>query len=305
MSRPSLVVGASGQVGGALYRQLRARGRDVVGTGRTRAGGDLRPLEIAEPSQVEALVEHVRPGVIYAPVALAAVDYCEAHPDEAYRFNVAPFLHLGPLARRLDTLVVYYSTDYVFDGVRGHYREDDPISPTSVYGRTKAEGEAALRDSGARHLILRTAVVYGWDHSSVNFAMQVWQRLGQGERMRVPNDQVGNPTLVDFLADASIRLVDMGAEGIVNTVGRDAVPRSELAFRLADLFGFGRDLIEPVPTAALNQPARRPLNAQLVTDRIAALLGEPAIGLDEALARLRRQWQAETNGQPTRTGASA
>jgi dTDP-4-dehydrorhamnose reductase len=155
-----------------------------------------------------------------------------------------------------------------------------------------------VREALADHLILRTTVVYRWDRTSVNFAMQVWKRLSAGEPMPVPSDQLGNPTLADFLVEGTLDLVDRDARGIVNVVGRDRVPRSEFAIRLARALKLDEGLIEPASTEVLMQRfpsmvAPRPLNAGLRTERLRALTGNPAIGLDDAIARFVARKEAE------------
>ena len=122
--------------------------------------------------------------------------------------------------------------------------------------------------------------------------MQVWKRLSAGESMRVPSDQWSNPTLADFLADASVRLVEQDVRGVVNVVGRDRVPRTEFGARLARRLGLDPTLIEPITTAQLEQRAPRPLNAGLRTDRLTELLGAPPIDLDEAMNQFVRRKEA-------------
>ncbi len=288
----ALVIGASGQVGGALLRLLGERGEPVVGTYRSRPMPGLEPLDVTDADAVRELVERSRPQIIYLPAALTAVDYCETHPDEAWRSNVEAPASVARAAAAARAKLVFYSTEYVFDGRAGPYSEDDPINPLGAYARSKAEGERAVQAASSDVLIVRTTVVYGWDPNSVNFAMQVWNRLSAGEAMRVPSDQISNPTLIDFLTEATVQLVDHDVRGIVNVVGRDRVPRSEFAVRLARALGLDERLIEPISTAELQQLAPRPLNAGLRTEKLAGLLGHPAIALDDAIARFAAQQRA-------------
>jgi dTDP-4-dehydrorhamnose reductase len=223
---------------------------------------------------------------VFLTAALTAVDYCEDHEDEARAINVEGAQAAAEVSRDIGARLVYYSTEYVFDGVAGPYSEDDVIQPQGAYARSKADGEAAVRAILADHLILRTTVVFGWDRASKNFAMQVWERLSAGEQMRVPCDQIGNPTLADFLAETSVELIERGVAGeTVNIVGRDRVPRTDYAVRLARRLDLDADLIEPITTAELRQRAPRPLNAGLKTDKLASIVGRPAISLDAALDR--------------------
>jgi dTDP-4-dehydrorhamnose reductase len=286
----ALVIGAPGQVGGALMRALATRGHQARGTYHTRPVVGMAQLDVADSAAVHELLEAERPEVVFLTGALTAVDYCEDHPEEAHQTNVEGPRSAARAARQVGATLVHYSTEYVFDGEHGPYGEDDPISPLGVYARSKADGEQAVRDELPAHLILRTTVVFNWDPDSKNFAMQVWQRLSNGEVMRVPSDQVGNPTLADFLAEASVELVEQGVRGeTVNVVGRDRVPRTEFAVRLARRLGLDPNLIQPITTPELQQRASRPLNAGLKTDKLAALLGRPALSLDEALDHFVRK----------------
>jgi dTDP-4-dehydrorhamnose reductase len=282
----ALVIGASGLVGGALLRALASGEHELVGTYRGRPGPGLVRLDVSDATAVRGLVSQVHPDVVFLTAALTAVDYCEDHEDEARAINVEGAQAAAEVSRDIGARLVYYSTEYVFDGVAGPYSEDDVIQPQGAYARSKADGEAAVRAILADHLILRTTVVFGWDRASKNFAMQVWERLSAGEQMRVPCDQIGNPTLADFLAETSVELIERGVAGeTVNIVGRDRVPRTDYAVRLARRLGLDADLIEPIPTAELRQRAPRPLNAGLKTDKLASIVGRPAISLDAALDR--------------------
>jgi dTDP-4-dehydrorhamnose reductase len=286
----ALVIGAPGQVGKALTHALQARGHETLGTYRTRPLPGMRKLDVSSDEEVRTVIAETRPELVFLTAALTAVDYCEDHPDEAYCSNVEGPRSVARAAANVGATLIHFSTEYVFDGTAGPYAETDPISPQGVYAQSKAEGEQAVREALDRHLILRTTVVFNWDADSRNFAMQVWERLSKGERMRVPSDQVGNPTLAEFLAEASVELVERGIRGeTVNVVGRDRVPRTEFAIGLADRLGLDASLIDPVTTAELQQVAPRPLDAGLRTDKLASLLGRPAPTLDESIARFLSQ----------------
>jgi dTDP-4-dehydrorhamnose reductase len=229
----ALIIGSSGLVGGALLRLLQAQGVGTLGTYRQHSGPGLTHLDVTDEASVRALLFEHRPDVVFLMAALTAVDYCETHEEEARRINVGGARAVAQAAADVGAKLVFYSTEYVFDGTAGPYSEQDPICPQSVYARTKADAEQLIRDTVQDHLVLRTTVAFGWDPGSMNFAMQVYRRLSNGEEMRVPCDQVGNPTLVEYLAEASWRLVEVGARGTVNVVGLDRVPRSEFGQRLA------------------------------------------------------------------------
>jgi CDP-6-deoxy-D-xylo-4-hexulose-3-dehydrase len=294
--RKALVIGASGLVGGALVRALERSGVEIVAAGHSRAASGILALDVRDARAVEQALASVEPDVVFLAVNVpGGVDRCEEHPDEAHAVNVEGTKHVAASAAKHGARLVYYSTDYVFDGKSGPYSEDDAPGPVSVYGRTKLEAEQAVQKLAPHHLIVRTTAVYGWDRASRNFAMQVWERVGAGQAMRVPDDQLCSPTLAEYLAEASLRLAQMGAAGVVNVVGKDRISRVELGRQLARAMALDPVLIVPTPTSELGQKAARPLQGGLKTDRLAALLGTAPLDLVESLKRFRRQWRTDTH----------
>lgn len=287
------VIGASGLVGQALMRVLENNQYEVVGTYMNRPGAGLVQLDVGDPSAVREFFLRVQPGVVFLTAAVTNVDYCEDHPEETFRTNTEGASNVAREASRCGSKLVYYSTDYVFDGKNGPYDEEAQTGSVSVYGKSKLEAERAIQELVEDYLILRTTVVYGWDRKSKNFAMQLYQRLQGGIPMQVPEDQFSNPTLVDYLAEASVRLVQQGTRGIVNVVGRDLLSRLEFGKALARIFGLDPEMVTPVPTAVLQQRAQRPLRGGLKTEKLSRLLGTEAMPLEEALKRLRRQWRSD------------
>jgi dTDP-4-dehydrorhamnose reductase len=223
--------------------------------------------------------------------ALTHVDYCEDHKDEAWRINVGGPRAVAEEARRAGAKLVFYSTEYIFDGADGPYAEDAAPNPLNVYGRSKLEAENTIRGILEDSLILRTTVVFGWDRQSKNFAMQIYERVQSGSELTIPEDQVGSPTWATYLADSSVKLVEKGVRGIVNVVGKDTLPRTEFARALVKLFGGNPKLVIPVATASLRQKAARPLRGGLRTEKLRDLLGEEPMALEESLERFKRDWQ--------------
>jgi dTDP-4-dehydrorhamnose reductase len=287
----SLVIGASGLVGCSLMRSLRELGAAAVGTYANRPGVGLRHLDITDPVKVAACIADVRPRAIYLTAALTHVDYCEDHAETARRINVSGPRIVAEEARRTGAKLVFYSSEYIFDGADGPYDEHAVPNPLSVYGRTKLEAENAIRDILGDALLLRTTVVFGWDLHSKNFAMQIYDRVQQGLEMTIPDDQLGSPTWAEYLAEASVRLMERGASGVVNVAGKDTVPRTEFARALVILFGGKPERVIPVSTASLGQKAARPLRGGLRTDKLRNLLEETPISLEESLKRLWLAWQ--------------
>jgi dTDP-4-dehydrorhamnose reductase len=268
-----LVTGAGGQLGAALLELI--HGHELHGTKRP-------DVDLRDRVSVRRAIQSFRPDVIIHAAALTKVDYCEDHADEARDVNVEGTRHVVEAAGR--ARVVYLSTEYVFDGKAGPYREDDPPNPESVYARTKYDGELVARQA-ERWTIIRTTVVFTYRPGSKNFLMQVLE----GKPMRIPRDQISNPTLTENLAEAVTELVDRDLGGIWNIVGADRVDRFAFAQHIAKAFKLDASRLEGVTTAELRQRAARPLNAGLVIDKARRELKTRLLTLDEALALALRK----------------
>jgi dTDP-4-dehydrorhamnose reductase len=190
-----LVTGAAGQVGSDLMA-LGSSGLELLGL--DRAG-----LDIADAGAVDAALDRARPRLVVNLAAYTAVDKAEDEPGAAFAVNRDGVANLARACRQLGIAMIHLSTDYVFDGAKaGAWREDDPVSPLSVYGCSKAEGEAALREVLPHHVILRASWVFG-GHGK-NFVRAMLGRIGKGDDLKVVNDQHGCPTAAADLACAIV-----------------------------------------------------------------------------------------------------
>lgn len=196
-----LLLGANGQVGFELARSLAPLGELHVATRDGASAGGVA-VDLANPETLDAALHAIAPHVVVNAAAYTAVDRAEDEVNLADRVNHWALTVLGAWAARTGALVVHYSTDYVFDGRAARpYREDDATAPLGVYGRSKLAGEAALRDSGCDHLILRTAWVYA--ARGHNFLRTMLRLAGERDEIRVVDDQHGAPTPARLIADAT------------------------------------------------------------------------------------------------------
>jgi dTDP-4-dehydrorhamnose reductase len=268
-----LLLGKHGQVGWELQRALAPLGElialDRCGPGTT--------VDLKDFPALRALVQKVRPDAIVNAAAYTAVDRAETEPGLAQAINADAPGVLAQEAAALGSTLVHYSTDYVFDGSGTHARrEDDITGPLNAYGRSKMDGEQAVRASGCRHLILRTSWVYGTRGD--NFPRTMLKLAAERERLKVVVDQVGAPTGADLLADVTAhalrRLSTQPAlAGTYHAVAAGETTWHEYACRVIDAARrCGRKLratsIEPVPSSAFLTPARRPLNSRLDTSKL-------------------------------------
>jgi dTDP-4-dehydrorhamnose reductase len=283
----ALVVGASGQVGGALMQALRARGHEATGTYAGHPVEGAWPLDIRVADAVEHAVAFVKPDWIFCPAGLSHVDYCEAHPEEAMALNREAPLHLARMAQRAGAIFVYYSTDYVFDGVGGPFREEDAPRPLNAYGRSKLEGERALLGAIPRALVLRTSVVYGPEAQEKNFVYQLIRACREGRPFGPAVDQRASPTYNPDLAAASVELCEQGASGLYHVAGGDTLDRWAFAQLIVATFGLDGSRLAPVKTAELAQPAARPLDGGLSVAKAQAAVRTRLRGAAEGLRVMR------------------
>ena len=203
-----LLLGANGQLGHALRAPLSALGEVLPATRDGRLDGDLHGVsaDLADRTALGRALDAARADIIVNAAAYTAVDRAEDEPALADRINHLALAEIGDWAARHQALVVHYSTDYVFDGsARRAWHENDATAPLGVYGRSKLDGEIALRASGARHLILRTAWVYSArGHNFLRTMLRLGRERGE---LRVVDDQIGTPTPAHWLATATTNLL--------------------------------------------------------------------------------------------------
>jgi dTDP-4-dehydrorhamnose reductase len=266
-----LLTGKNGQVGFALHKKLSTLG-DIIAT-------DRETLDLLNPNAVEAFIDQIKPDMIIHPAAYTAVDQAESEPDLAYKTNVVATQILTKKAKQLNIPLIYFSTDYVFDGLKKEpYLEDDPIHPLSVYGKTKAEGEGAVRQH-PKHIILRTSWVYS-SHGN-NFLKTVLRLASKRDQLSMVNDQWGHPTSASTLSDVTLKIVDSlfndrnfkdyGTYHVANDGETNWYDYALFIVREAKALGFpikvGPHSIKPMSTSDYPTPASRPLNSRLNTEK--------------------------------------
>jgi dTDP-4-dehydrorhamnose reductase len=284
-----VVLGGSGLVGGAFMQSLAARGIRARGTFHTREAPGLDALDLA--SDTAAYLDHVDPTLVILASALTHVDYCESHPEETYARNVSALEPIVGWCAARDVPLVFFSTDYVFDGAAGPYAEDAATRPLSVYARSKLDGER-IAGTLARHAIIRITNVFDVGRDQKNFLHRCVVHLRDRTPLVVPSDQLATPTSAPWLAEQALTLIERGAllgrEGprILHVACDDLVSRLEFARRVAALLGADPGIVQGKPTSALNQAAPRPLRGGLRNDLLKRLLDVPALPLDRALAEV-------------------
>ena len=287
-----LLLGANGQVGHELRGALAPLG-EVVCTTRSGTLADGTRCETADfddPASLAALVARVAPDIVVNAAAYTAVDKAETDAEAAFRANAeAPGVLARACAAR-DALLVHYSTDYVFDGSGTRpYREDDATAPLGVYGESKLAGEIAVRESGARHMIFRTAWVYA-AHGR-NFLLTMLRLAKERDELRVVADQFGTPTPASLIAQTTAQILarPFTASGLWHLTATDGTSWHGFAseiMRQAHAAGLlsREPRVLPITTAEYPTPARRPACSRLDVSRLEALLQQPLPHWRDAMA---------------------
>lgn len=280
-----LLTGAFGQLGTSLCNVL--LNHSLLATGRiiiSKEEYQTLELDITNQKQIKEIINYYRPDIIIHLAAMTDVDGCEKKPETAFDINVKATENLLASFRGK---FIYISTDYVFDGENGPYKEDDKVNPVSVYGKTKLYGEDLVRNSDTNWVILRSNVIFSFqERTKASFIDWVVDSLKNKKSISVVDDQWNNPTWTIDLADVISKIIEKDLDGLYHYGGRDLLNRFEFAKMIATTFKLKEELIEPISTKSLNQLALRPLKSGLCTSKIELDLGIEALPIQKALDRM-------------------
>jgi dTDP-4-dehydrorhamnose reductase len=222
-------------------------------------------LDVTDKSALKESVMRAMPSTIINCAAVTNVDACETDRQLAWAINVTLVENLARLARIVDAHLVHVSTDYVFDGSKGPYTEQAVPSPINYYGKSKLAGENVCTSGTSQSTIVRTCLVYGPPSERPDFVQWVIEACSSKTPVRVVNDQFAQPTYVDDIAEAILRITVRKRTGLYHVAGPDFMSRYDMALRIAEFFKVDGSLIQPVTSAELQQPARRPHRSGLVS----------------------------------------
>lgn len=288
---PIVVTGASGLLGANFC--LAARTRFQVHA-CYRLHGFACPdtaalaLDLRVETDVRLALDRINPRVVVHFAAATDVNHCEDHPDEAFATNVQATKHLAAWAAQHGASLLFMSTDSVFDGSRGDYRETDVPRPLNRYAFTKLQAEEVVRNASQDHLIIR-ANIYGWNAQPKD-SLAEWVISRLATRTRVPGftDAIFAPLMAATLSDIMLALLEKGRRGTYHAASADAVSKYEFAHLVAEVFELDAELIDRASLAATPMRAPRPLNTALDCTKLRQEAGLVVPSVREDLRRLRR-----------------
>jgi len=285
-----LVTGKNGQVGWELQRSLAPLGQVIA--------LDAEDMDLSDVDAIRRKVREIAPHIIVNPAAHTAVDKAESEPDLAMAINGTAAGVLAEEAKKLDALLIHYSTDYVFNGSKtSPYVESDTPDPQSVYGKTKLAGEQAIQAVGGKHLILRTSWVYGV-HGG-NFVKTILRLAKERSELRIVADQYGAPTWARLLAESTAKVIENYSEdksGVYHLTSSGRTNWHEFAEEIVRLARQYDDtlkdkplVIHPIATHEYPVPAKRPANSSLSTEKLHKTFGLELPQWERDLAECVRQ----------------
>lgn len=279
-----LITGANGLLGRKLIEILSSRASlEVIATG---LGESRLPesytgvyqwatMDITSQKNVRDVFEQYKPSIVIHAAAMTQADACEDNQEKAFQVNVKGTRHLIEASKAVGAYFVFLSTDFVFDGERGPYSEEDQPNPVNYYGQTKLVSENDLKESGLHWSVLRTVLVYGAAEglSRSNIILWVRQSLMEGKTIQVVTDQIRTPTLVEDLAEACLLTILKKPKGIFHVSGEDVLTPFQMAELTADYFGLDKNLLEPVNASSFTQSAKRPPQTGFKIEKVQNELG--------------------------------
>ena len=294
-----LVTGSNGLLGQKLT-DLYATKQDVklIATGRgenrhpLKSGYTYEVMDITNREQVFEVIGKHKPDCIIHGAAMTNVDACELDPEACQLQNVKSTQNLVDAIADIDCHFVFVSTDFIFDGTSGPYKEDDEPNPLSIYGQSKLDGERYVQSNCKRWAIARTVLVYGLvaDMSRSNIVLWARESLANKKAINVVDDQFRSPTLAEDLAAGCILIENQEAEGIFNISGKDQMSIYELVQRVANYFGLSMDTVSKIDSVSLNQPAKRPPITGFDLSKSNAELGYNPHSFDEGIRIIYEQY---------------
>lgn len=290
-----LIIGAGSKTAEATHRILQSETPyDIYMVGRNVVKNDTHIIraDFTNRKDIKEICMKIRPSVIVNTAAYTNVDGCEIHKQEAWTVNVKGVENLVQMCRLFDSHLIHFSTDYIFDGEKGPYTEEDIPHPIGYYGKTKLASENVCKTGHIPYTIIRTNVVYGSiSTTSLDFVRWLIEKLEKKEKVRIVNDQYSNPTFIDDLGYAIERIIKRKRLGLYNIGGANWVSRWEFALKIAHVFGYDTDLIDAVSTEELHQQAHRPKLGGLVILKAETDLRMKMATIESGLATLKQRLQ--------------
>lgn len=276
-----LVTGVKGQLGYDVVKECEKRGIEAIGV-------DVEEMDITDAAACERVITEAKADAVIHCAAYTAVDAAEDNEDLCRKVNAEGTRNIAEVCRKLDIKMMYFSTDYVFNGQGERpWEPDDPREPLNVYGQTKYEGELAVQELLEKYFIVRIAWVFGVNGK--NF-IKTMLRLGR-ERgaVSVVDDQIGSPTYTYDLARLVVDMIQTDRYGIYHATNEGLCSWYEFACQIFKAAGMNQVKVTPVDSTAFSAKAKRPHNSRMDKSKLAENGFEPLPSWEDALERYLKE----------------
>ena len=293
-----VITGSNGLLGQSLLNLLLQENEkyEVIGfsKGKNRSGREdflYVSIDITDAILLKKELLKIKPNFIINTAAMTNVDVCENNKQACDTLNIEVVKTLVEVSQEIHTHIIHLSTDFIFDGKKGYYKETDIANPLSYYGLSKLKSEEVLTHSSIDYTILRTILVYGKvaDMSRNNIVLWVRQMLSEGKEITIVDDQYRMPTYVEDLAMACKISIDKKATGIYHISSNELLSIYEIAQQIATIFELDKNLIKPISTNTLNQTAPRPAKTGFDLTKTNSELGFYPKSFKEDLQRFKKE----------------
>ncbi len=286
-----LVTGSAGLLGSKIVEKLVKKGYDIYASYSKHEPTNGNPIriDITNEDDVEKAFKISKPDIIIHAAALTNVDECEINKELAWKVNVTGTKNIVNLSKQYNAFLIYISTDYVFNGEKGMYKEDDTPDPINYYGLTKLKGEEEVMRLN-NHSIIRSSVIYGSTPAAgkINFALWIIENLEKNKEIKIVTDQWNSPTLNTNLADMIIEILERRLTGIYHLAGATRISRYDFAKLIAKTFNLNENLIIPITSDKIQWTAKRPKDSSLNVSKASKTLTNKPLEITEALKMLKK-----------------
>jgi dTDP-4-dehydrorhamnose reductase len=282
------ITGGSGLLG-SRFRKF-SKDYEVISTYNRNVEENAIKLDITDEKDVLDKIESIDPDLVIHPAALTNVDYCEDHQKEADQINAQGTLNIVKACEEVDSKLIYVSTDFVFDGDKGGYQENDKTNPINYYGLSKLKGEEFVINSNTTYAIARVSVLYGW-HKNFNYVTWVINELKDNNQINIVNDEFNSPTYAENAAEAIFNIYSKDKEGIYHIAGDERINRFDFAKNIAQVFELDETLINPIKSSDLIRKAKRPMDSSLSVEKAKNDLDIKLLNTKEGLIEMKKVMQ--------------
>lgn len=298
MQKKILITGSNGLLGQKIvYALLKRKNIEIIATSKgenrltNKYGYKYESLDITNKEEVETIIALHQPQVLINTAAMTNVDACETSKAECWDINVSAVSYLIKECNKFQTHLIHLSTDFIFDGENGPYKEEDQANPLSYYANSKFESEKLLMKSSSKWSIIRTIIIYGVVDNMSRSNIVLWAKdaLGKGQKINVVDDQFRSPTLAEDLAEGCILTALKEARGIYHISGKETMSILELVYKVADFFNLDKSFVNPIKSNTLNQAAKRPPITGFIIEKAINELGYRPHSFEEGLKIVAEQ----------------